>query len=191
MSIDYLRGDAPQFAWLMFVDSSPSIRVWTGVANFALGPSGPDTVGGVYQGLGLMVSVPRLVVPLNGAYKSHTFTLSGVSAQMMAAVNADRNAVRGARIAFANLLLDADFNPIQAPTWLWVGWVDSPRMVRDGRHDPPTRSVSLVCATGAFRRGVRRYAYYTPPQQGAVDPNDTSCNNVPTYETGTTVLFPS
>ncbi len=189
--VDYLRDDRIQPAWLMFVDSNPPIRLFSGVANFQVGPTGPDTVGGVYQGLGIMVQVPSLTIPLNGAYKAHTFMMSGVSAQMMAAVNADRNAIRGARIAFARVELDASFCPREAPAWIWVGWIDSPRMVRDGRHDPPTRSVSLVCATGAVRRGVQQFSYYTPPQQAIVDPADTSCNNVPTYAAGTTVLFPT
>lgn len=188
---DRLRDDRLQPAWLMFIASTPSVRLWTGTANFKLGPSGPDTAGGLYQGLGIMVQVPRLTIPLNGAYKGHTFSMSGVSAQMMAALNADRDAIRGARIVFARLELDADLNPVAAPVWLWTGWIDSPRVQREGGVDPPTRTVGLVCATGAVRRGVRKFAYYTPSQQALVDPADTACMNVPTYAVGTTVIFPS
>jgi hypothetical protein len=188
---DVSRADALQKAWLTFIDSTPAVRVWNGTANFKLGPCGPDTAGGIYQGLGIMVQVPRLTIPLNGAYKGHTFAMSGVSPQMLAAVNAERDAIRGARLCFSCIDLDADMNPVAAPVTLWVGWIDSPRMERDGRSDPPKRTVSLVCSTGAVRRGVRAFTYYTPNQQAIIDPGDTSCMNVPTYAAGTDCIFPS
>ncbi|MDR3512621.1 MAG: hypothetical protein P4L73_13380 [Caulobacteraceae bacterium] len=186
-----LRGDRLQPGWLMFVDSTPAVRIWSGAANFKLGPCGLDTAGGVYQGLGLIVGVPSLKVPINGSFSQHVFSLSGVTADMMQLANADRDAVRGARVAWARVDLDADGQPVAEPVWVWQGWVDSPRVARDGSSSPPTRTVSLVTSSGSVRRRIRQFGYWTSPQQRTRDPNDSACDQVATYAAGTDTIWPT
>lgn len=185
-----LAGDRLQPAWLMYIDSSPAVRIWTGAANFKLGPCGQDAGGGLYLGLGILVTVPSLKIPLNGGFSQHTFSLSGVSKTAMAAVNADRTALRGARVGFARLELDADGNPVAAPVWVWIGFVNGIRMTRNGQTRPPTRMVSLLCATGSPRRLLRAYGYYTSVQQRLIDPADSSCDFTAYYAAGTDEIWP-
>jgi hypothetical protein len=189
---DVLRGDRLRPAWLMYLESTPTTRLWTGVGPFTLSAaSGPDLTGGTYVGLGVITQMPSLKIPLGGSYSSHSFGLSGVNNAMMSAFDADRENVRGARLAWARIELDADGNPVAEPLWLWIGTVDSPRLQRDGASDPPTRSISLVAATGAIRRRVRQASYWTAPQQRVRDPNDSSCDQVSRYATGTDSIWPT
>lgn len=189
---DTLLKDRLQPAWLMYVACVPAIRVWTGAFNFNLAAaSGPDTDGGIYKGLGVIVSAPSLIIPINGAFRSHTFGLSGITAEMMAAANADRDTVRGARMAWARLELDIDGQPVAAPDWLWQGFVDGPQVSRDGSTSPPTRTVALVTAAGSVRRRRRQFGYWTAPQQRAIDPNDAACDQVSTYAAGTDEIWPT
>lgn len=188
---DTLRGDRLQPGWLMFVNCDPPVRVWSGSQNFKLGAaSGPDAIGGLYLGLGVLVGVPSLKVPINGAFSQHIFSLSGVSAEAMRLANADRDTVRGATVAWARIELDADSQPIGDPLWLWKGWVGSPRVTRDGSSVPPLRTIALVTASGSVRRRVRQFGYWTGPQQRARDPIDSACDQVSTYARGTDVIWP-
>lgn len=191
MTVDPLRADRLQPGWLMFIDCSPAVRVWTGAANFKLGPTGPDLTGGIYQGLGLVVNVPTLKIPLNGSFSQHVFSLSGVTAQMMKLVDADRTIVTGAKLSWGRIELDASLQPVAAPTWLWKGQIDSPRMARDGSSNPPTRTVSLVASTGAVTRRRQKVALWTGPQQRVIDPADSACDGVALLAQGTDTVWPN
>jgi hypothetical protein len=189
---DTLRGDRLKPAWLMYLESIPATRLWTGVGPFTLNAaSGPDQAGGIYFGLGAIVQMPSLKIPLGGSYSGHSFGLSGVNQEMMTALNADAENVRGARLAWGRLELDQDGQPVGAPMWLWIGVVDSPRLTRDGTGTPPTRTISLIAATGAVRRRIRRASFWTSPQQRAIDPNDASCDQVSRYASGTDQIWPT
>ncbi len=132
----------------MFIDMETPARIGTGPFAFDLGASGLDTAGGVYSGLGVTVSVPSLKPPINGAFSQHTFSLSGVSAEAVALINADRAALRKAPIAIAKLELDPDDMPDSDPMWLWNGVCDGPSMVREGRSRPVKYTVSLKASSG-------------------------------------------
>lgn len=191
MTVDPLRSDRLQPGWLMFLDCSPAVRVWSGAANFKLGASGPDLAGGIYQGLGLLVGVPTLKIPLNGSFSQHVFSLSGVTAQMMKLVDADRETVTGAKLSWGRLELDAQMQPVGAPVWLWKGTVDSPRLARDGGANPPTRTVSLVASTGAVTRKRQKISLWTGPQQRLIDPDDAACDGVARLAEGTDEIWPN
>jgi hypothetical protein len=186
-----LRGDRLQPAWLMYIASTPGVRLWTGPANFKLSACGQDATGGLYLGLGILCSVPSLRIPLNGNFALHTFSLSGVSKAAIQAVDADRNAIRNARISFARVELDADMNPVAAPVWVWVGEVIGLRMSRDGKGNPPTRTISLISAAGSAGRTVQTGGLWTGVQQRQIDPNDSSCDLVPYYANATDEIWPT
>lgn len=189
---DTLRGDRLQFGWLMYLESIPITRAWSGVGVLKMNaPSGPDLTGGDYLGIGAIVQIPSLKIPIGGSYAGHTFGLSGVNQEIMAAFDTDRESVRGARLAWGRLELDQDGWPVGDPLWLWQGVVDSPKMSRDGTSDPPTRTIALVASTGAVRRRVRQASYYTAPQQRGIDPADTSCDQVARYAAGTDEIWPT
>lgn len=191
MTTDPLRRDTLQPGWLMFLACEPAVRLWSGAANFKLGPCGPDTAGGVYFGMGIIVGVPQLKLPQNGSYSQHVFSLAGVSAESMRLVDGDREIVRGSALSWARVELDAAGQPMAEPVWLWKGWVDSVRLSREGSTKPPTRTVSLVCSTGSVTRKRRQASYYTAPQQRAIDPNDASCDQVALYAAGTSPIWPN
>jgi hypothetical protein len=188
---DVLRGDRLQPGWLMYLESTPATRAWSGIGPFTLtAGSGPDTAGGTYLGIGVIVNMPSLKIPLGGSYASHTFSMSGISQEIMTLFDADRESVRGARLAWGRLELDATGQPVAEPEWLWIGRVDSPRMTRDGTTDPVTRTIGLIAATGAVRRRIRQASYWTAPQQRAIDPNDAACDQVVHYSEGTDEIWP-
>jgi hypothetical protein len=188
---DVLRSDRLQPGWLMYLESTPTTRAWSGVGPLTLtAGSGPDTDGGAYLGLGLIVNMPSLKIPLGGSYSSHTFSISGVTQDILTMFSADRESLRGARLAWGRIELDAKGNPVAEPEWLWIGRVDSPVMTRDGTSNPPVRTIGLIAATGSVRRRVRSASYWTAPQQRAIDPNDAACDQVVHYSEGTDEIWP-
>jgi hypothetical protein len=191
MTVDPLRGDALQPGWLMFMTSTPAARVWSGAANFKMGPSGPDTAGGIYQGLGLLVNVPSLKLPMNGAYAQHVFEISGVTSAVLAVFDVNRASIQGARLSWGRVELDASGQPVAAPLWLWTGFVDGPRLTRNGDAKPPTRTLGLVCSSGAIRRNRRQFGYWTGVQQRLIDPTDSACDLTNQYAGGTSPIWPN
>lgn len=186
-----LRGDKPRPAWLLYVASTPAVRYWSGIANFKLGAgSGPDTDGGLYFGLGILVSVPTLPIPLNGDFAALELKISGVRPAVAAKLRDDAPAVRQARISLASMELDDAGAPLAAPDWVWHGWVNTPRIGRDGTAKPPMLAISLMCSTGSPKRTVTNGGNWTGPQQRLIDPNDSSCDRVSGYATGTDENWP-
>lgn len=190
MTVDYLRGDALQPGWLMFVDAGPGVRIWSGAANFGLGVTGPDAAGGVYQGLGVIVAVPTLKIPLNGSFSQHEFALSGVDAQVVRAFDVDRAVLQGANLSWARVELDASMQPIAEPVWLWKGSIDSPRIARDGSGSTAVRTISLMTSTGSVTRKRRVAAYWSGPQQRSIDPDDAACDGTAALAAGTDEIWP-
>src|SRR5262252_6782729 len=96
---DPLRGDALRPVWLLYIASAPTaVRLWTGVPPFKLGPSGPDTAGGIYYGLGIVASVPTLPIPMNGEFAAFELKLSGVTAAIARMMSDEAPMVRQARL---------------------------------------------------------------------------------------------
>lgn len=174
----------------MFIDMPTPVRIWSGPFRFQLGPSGPDTAGGVYAGLGVLVDLPTLTMPINGASSQHTFSLSGLDARAAALINADEAAIRAAPVAIARLEMNADQTPNGDPVWLWWGVCDTPQMSRQGRSSPVRYTVALKASSGIVSRKRSQISLYTPSQQALRDPTDTSMAWVPTYEEGTLVTWP-
>lgn len=187
---DRLRGDRLLPAWLLYIDCAPAVRLWTGPMKFKLAANGPDTAGGLYLGLGLMTQVPSLKLPVNGTAEDHVFGLSGVSAQIVRLIEADRDALRGARAFIARMELNPDGTVLGAPIWLWSGVVVSPRMQRDGSNGQVTYTISIMTSSGSTARKARQLTYYTGVQQRKRDGADTSCDNTAQYAAGTTVIWP-
>lgn len=187
-----LRGDRLLPLWLLYVASGDvPVRVHTGAANLKLGPSGPDASGGTYLGLGLVLSIPNLRLPVNGAAAAHEFALSGVAAEAIRLVEADKDAVRGAACAIARLEMKPDMTPVAAPQWLWRGWVDSPRLTRSGRTIPATYTLSLLVSNGQTTRRRRELSFYTGPQQRLRSANDAACDGTHQLAAGTSHLWPN
>lgn len=190
MSLPALRGDALQPAWFLYIGSPTPVRLWTGPRTFTMGANGPDTLGGTYLGLGIVVQMPTLKLPLNGAYAQHVFGLSGVAPKMVQLINADRDALRGSAVAVARVELASDGTPNGDPWWVWRGICDGPFFRRSGRSSPVTYTVGIKASSGAVNRKRRQLALYTPSQQALRDSSDTSCDFVPTLADGTNVTWP-
>lgn len=188
---DTLRGDRLLPAWFMYVDCEVPVRAWSGPGNFAMGANGPDLLGGGYVGLGRMVNVPSLRIPLNGNSAQHEFALSGVTADVVRLVEADRDNVRGAKTAVARLELDGDGNPVGSPQWLWFGNVDTPRMSRQGSQSPVTYTISLIATSGSATRKRSQLSFFTGRQQRERDADDAACDGVSFLQAGTTPIWPT
>jgi hypothetical protein len=190
MTLPSLRTDQLFPGWFLYVDTPTPVRLWSGARTFVMGANGPDGTGGAYLGFGRLLSIPSLVIPVNGAFVQHVFTVSGVDARAVRLMNADRDALRGARVSFGRLELKPDGTPNGDLNWLWQGFCDGPTMNRNGRSNPVTYTIGLKVSAGSVSRKRRRIAYYTPSQQAERDPSDTAMNNVPTYAEGTLVTWP-
>jgi hypothetical protein len=189
---DPLRGDSLRPAWLLYIASTPAVRLWTGVANFKVGPgAGPDATGGIYYGLGIVAAVPALPIAMNGEFASIELRLSGITAAIAKLMNVEAPMVRQARLHIASLELDDCGSPIGAPAWVIHAFVNTPRLTRDGGSSPPTLTLSLVCSTGSPKRTVKNGGYWTGPQQRTIDPTDSSADRVSQYATGTNEIWPT
>jgi hypothetical protein len=188
---DPLRSDAIAPAWFMYVNLDPAVRLWSGAANFKLGAgSGPDTGGGLYLGLGLVVSMPVLEIPMNGEYSAHEFKLSGISALSARLINSEAAKLAGARVNIGLVPLDGQSMPIGPVQWPWIGRGDGPQVTRDGERTPPLRTLSLIASAGSPSRKHRIAANWTGPQQRAIDPNDAACDGVAALANGTDNIWP-
>lgn len=191
MTAPSLKGDILRPLWFLFIDTAPTpVRLFSGPASFILGPSGPDAAGGTYLGLGMLVNVPSLKLPINGAFAQHVFALSGVTANIVKLINVDREALRGARTAIGRMEMNADATPAGDMMWLWQGFCDGPSMSRNGHSNPPVYTVSISVSSGSVRRKARQISLYTPSQQRQRDPTDTAMNMVPTLASGDIVTWP-
>lgn len=185
-----LAGDAIRPAIFLLIKSTEGpLRMWTGFGDFPLAPDAIDTTGGVYEGLGEFAAPPVVNQLLNGTAQRVTFSLSGVSAEILALVSADAETLRSAPVHLGFSNLDDAGAPQFDPVWLWEGESDTPQLARQPGGGP--RTVSLSIGTAMTGRKRPEFAFFTAPDQRRRYPTDAGLDRVNSYSTRTTVRWPT
>lgn len=171
------------------------LRMWSGVGDHDMDANAIDTQGGTYLGIGDLVGLPTLSQLVNGVAERVEFSLSGVTADIIALADAEAETVRNVPVHMAIVAFDEDFQASTSPVWVWEGESDVPRVSRqsvageDGSFQV-IRSVSL--SVGSIFTGRRRpqNAYFTGIEQRARSADDAFCDRANGYSLGTTRKWP-
>ena len=182
------KGDQSSPAWFFYMTSAPAVRCWSGVRNITVPADLVDETGGIYRGMGALVRVPSLTLPLNGAFVQHQFTLSGVAQEFLRLVNADRHTVRGATLSIGLTEVAPDGSLAEPIDWLCDLRVDSPRVMRAATPQGAERAVSILATAGDSLRRQRHLTRWTPTEQrsrpGSSD--DAFCDMTVKYDVNST-----
>lgn len=168
----------------------PVLRLWLGVGDIEPGLNALEGSGVTYNGAGKLRDVPSLQQLINGQASRVTFTLSGVSDDILAlAESADEVKLKSCSIGFA--IMDRNWQLIGEVHWLWRGIADFLAMDLTGSADGTiTKTAALQVGsqmTGRRRRGL---SYFTDQDQQTRSPGDRCCERVTLYSQGVTKVWP-
>jgi len=165
----YLAGQMVRAAWLVEFDfTSETMRLWQGFGDIVAG-------GETWSGLGELGSISGLESPVNGNAPNVTFTLSGVSPDIVSkAVNSSAE-VKGRPVTIFIQFFDASWQVLDAPYAIFAGVMDSMKGSMDG---PSTRTISLTAEGLWTRRIVVPWGYLNASSQRGRYPGDAGCDMV-------------
>jgi len=171
--------------------TDPVVRLWTGVGDIQINAAGPETTGGVYQGLGVLTAMPEIENLMNGTAQRVDFSLSGVSPEIVALADGDAESIRSKAVNIGVLFMGDDWQPLAAPLWVWDGEAD---VIKTDTTSSPdfVRQRRITLSVGSIMTGRRRPKLnsFTRAQQRRRSPDDAFCDRTKLYTIGTEVAWP-
>jgi len=160
----YLAGREVRAAWLAeFAFASEAMRLWQGFGDIVAG-------GETWSGLGEFGSISGLESPVNGNAPNVTFTLSGVSSDIVSKATSATTEVRGRPVTLFVQFFDGAWQVLDQPYAIFSGVMDQMTIRADG---PATRTIDLTAESLWTRRLVVPWGYMSATSQRARYPGDT------------------
>jgi len=171
--------------------TTPRVRLWSGVGDFALPADLIDIEGGAYIGKGSLVDIPTLDQLVNGVAARFDFSISAVGqTELLELADEDAANVRGSAINIGLLPFDAAEQPVGAMVWVWEGEADI--VTLDSRLEGDRRIDTMTISAGSLFTGRRRptFRHYTDQEQRRRSADDRFCDRVTLYSTNYNKTWP-
>lgn len=187
-----LAGGTVRPAFFLLLKSEPTIRVWSGIGDFALEADNIETEGGEYLGFGELQNLPQLKQLINGQADRVDFTLAGaaVNRDVVRLASEEADSIRNKTLHLGMLVLGADLQPVSPVAWLWHGEADTLTLTRDDSQGQPVRSMTLSAGSMFARRRRPGISFWTDHDQRQRSSDDAFCDRVAIYSAGTTKTWP-
>lgn len=170
------------------IASDPPCRAWSGIGDYPVPADAVETTNdAIYKGVGLLGPLPRLDALVNGRASRVSFSLSGVSTQVLALADADWLASQNCDVDIGIVALDAGYQPAGDVAWIRHGTADQLTIKRQ----PSSRGIALSVGFGNTDRRRAPLNYWTDWEQQRLSPGDLFCQRVPIYDVGTSVRWPN
>lgn len=190
-----LEAGAPRIGFFFRLDTDPVVAIWMGVGRVKPGTDSIDPVTGrSYYGFGEILDVPSFRQLINGQAERISFTLSGVSEEIVRlATEEDAPAIKGVDTALGFALMDDEWQPLAGIKWIRRYTADVLKAGQppvDSKDDPIVRTITL--SVGSLMTGRRRpgLSYFTDFDQQRRSPGDKFCERVTLYTQETTKAWP-
>lgn len=170
--------------------STDPVRIWSGNGDILIGPDAVEPVAIIYRGAGELLNMPAVLQLINGTAERVEFSISGVTAKILALALSERDSVYGAEARIGTLALDADLQPDSPVLWEWRGIADVITLridpVKDGGH---TRQLTLSVGSADTARSRPDLSYFTDADQRRRSSDDAIFDHVAGIAASTTRRF--
>ena len=175
-------------ALLYRIAAVPVVRAWTGVGNLAIAADDIETTdGAIYKGVGAIRELPEIEVLLNMGMGRLVLSLSGVSAEVLAMVEADAGDVMRKPVHIGVIFLGPRHQMIGGPLWPVEGLVEE--VFTD--EERSQRIAGLQIGYGATERRTPALSFLSPTDQEARHAGDAFCARTPLYDAGRGIVWPT
>jgi hypothetical protein len=183
-----LQSGSQRLAVFFRLDTTPAVRLWLGFGNIEPGINVYDPSGAVYQGFGELSNIPAFNQLLNGTAARVSFTLSGVSGEVLAiASGGDADQVKSKRAAVGFGLMDKSWVLLGEVHWCVSYTADYLSISQQPTGDattPTVRTIALSCGTRFTGRRRPSFSYFSDTDQQGRFPGDVFCSQVGNYANG-------
>lgn len=183
---------APAYAVLLKIGAAGGdLRIWTGIGDLEIQTDGIDAVGGPYQGIGLLSSVPPLRQLVGGAAERLEFSLAVADGPVFDLADDEADDIINAPVDLGLVFFDADWQLTGPAAWLWAGSADVPSIGQSSDEAQITRSITLSVGTALTDRTRPVLTYFTDADQRRRSPTDRFCERVAGYTGTHTIKWPA
>ena len=103
------RREAPRYAFLLRINTSDPLRLWTGVGDLETDPSDDLDPSQVYSGIGILTGLPAIRQLVGGIAEQLNITMSGVDAIPQNYVDDEDRDIVGSEINIGIVFFDDDW----------------------------------------------------------------------------------
>lgn len=174
-------------SYLVRIAAVPVARIWSGIGNLTIPADAVESAPATYSGAGELLEVPNFQMLINGVAERLEFSVSGVSAEVLALAVQESESTKGASVHLGRADFDADWQLIGVE-WEAIFRADFITVKRGGGASP-TRTISLSVGTADTGRSYAPSAFFTDAEQRLRSPTDRAFEYVSGITQGTTRRF--
>jgi hypothetical protein len=174
---------------LIRIDSATPARFWGGVGDLLVLADEVEPEDSIYLGGANIVSAPDFQQLMNGTADRLEFTLSGVSAEVMALAQDEAEEVKGAALDLGTIRFDDDWQQVGVVTWEARFRCDTLSVGSQSVNDGRTRAITLSVGTDDTERSRAPIALFTDADQRRRSPADAFFDHVAGITAGTSRRF--
>lgn len=154
---------------------SDPVRLWLGVGKIDVGVNVLDPSGAEYSGLGELGSAPEFEQLINGAATRVTFSISGVSGDVLNVAGKEARAVKNAPCRLGLAFFGPDWQLLGAVHWVLRAFGDFLSVEQQQTELGVIRTLSLSVGTSFTGRRRNAMSFYTDYDQQRRSPGDQFC----------------
>lgn len=174
---------------LIRIDSDPPARLWSGVGDLIILADDVEPEDSVYLGGANIVSAPDFQQLMNGTADRLDFTLSGVTAEVVALAQEEAESVKGSAMDLGTIRFDDDWQPVGVVTWEARFRCDTLSVSSQSGQDARSRSITLSVGTDDTDRSRAPIALFTDSDQRRRSATDAFFDHVAGITAGTSRRF--
>jgi hypothetical protein len=173
----------------MRIDAPDPARIWSGVGDLLVLADDIEPEDSIYLGGAALVSAPDFQQLINGTADRLDFTLSGVTAEIIALAMDEAEGVKGAALDLGTIRFDDDWQQVGSVTWEAQFRCDTLTVGSQSADQGRTRTISLSVGTDDTGRSRSPLALFTDADQRRRSPTDAFFDHVAGITAGTSRRF--
>jgi hypothetical protein len=183
------HAEAVRESTVLRIASTVPVRIWSGVGDLLVAADDIEPVDSIYLGGAQLISVPDFQQLMNGSADRLEYTLSGVSAQVLALAREEAAGVRGAALDLGTVRFDEDWQQTGVLTWEERFRCDTLTIGGQPSDKGRTRTITLSVGTDDTGRSRAPISIFTDADQRRRSPTDNYFNQVASITAGTSRRF--
>jgi hypothetical protein len=163
--------------------ATETVRCWLGFGDLVAN-------GHTWKGIGQMVAISGLSQAAQGDAQNATFTMSGVSAPLLAKALDAKNEIPNRPIRVYLQFFDDAWQPEGSLFSVWAGVMDAIVIDRSEGDDGPVRTIQLTAESLFVNRSRPPFGLYSAADQKARYAGDLGCDRVAGFVAGRVARWP-
>lgn len=184
-ALEMAKREAPRYSLFLKIGTTDPVYLWTGIGPYQASSDDDIAPNAVFNGAGILRSIPGLKQLMSGTADRVQFSFSGVDLKPVSWMSTD-GSILNAEVNVGIVFFDTNWQAVAPIAWFWDGTSD----VVSSSYDALTKTINLSVVSGYADRQRSDFRYWTDASHQSRHPGDLFCQRTAIYSIGTESKWP-